>query len=141
MDGIRRRLSYANVAATLALVLATSGGAIAATGGFSGGGKLRACVNSEGGLKAAEAGQALPARPAGDLVEPGRACRCTGRDGIAGCHRAEGWRGLKGTSGAPTNVKWAAIQSDIIHPTIAAGHGVARCGHGAQSELSLRGCI
>ena len=44
MERITRHLSYANVAATLALVFAMSGGAIAATGGFSGGGKLQACA-------------------------------------------------------------------------------------------------
>jgi hypothetical protein len=34
-----------------------SGGAIAATGGFSSGGKLQACVNEEGGLKLLKAGK------------------------------------------------------------------------------------
>jgi hypothetical protein len=57
MERITGHLSYANVAATLALVLAMSGGAIAATGGFSSGGALRACVNEEGHLKLLEAGK------------------------------------------------------------------------------------
>src|SRR5665647_3638988 len=57
MERIRRHLSYANVAATLALVFGMSGGAIAATGGFSSGGTLRACANEEGGLKLLQAGK------------------------------------------------------------------------------------
>ena len=51
MRRISKHLSYANVAATLALVLAMTGGAIAATGGFTSGGKLQACVGSGGTLK------------------------------------------------------------------------------------------
>jgi hypothetical protein len=42
MQWIKRHISYANVAATLALVLAMSGGAVAATGGFSSGATLKA---------------------------------------------------------------------------------------------------
>jgi hypothetical protein len=57
MDRIRRHLSYANVAATLALVFAMTGGAIAATGGFTSGGKLQACVGSGGTLKLIKGGQ------------------------------------------------------------------------------------
>lgn len=57
MERIRRHLSYANVAATLALVFAMTGGAIAATGGFSSGGKLQACVGSGGTLKLLKSGQ------------------------------------------------------------------------------------
>lgn len=57
MEAIGRHLSYANVAATLALVFAMSGGAIAASGGFSSAGKLQACVNSEGGLRLLKSGK------------------------------------------------------------------------------------
>ena len=57
MERIRRHLSYANVAATLALVFAMTGGAIAATGGFSSSGKLQACVGSGGTLKLLKSGQ------------------------------------------------------------------------------------
>ena len=57
MKRITKHVSYANVAATLAVVLAMSGGAIAATGGFTKGGALRACVNREGGLKLLKSGK------------------------------------------------------------------------------------
>ena len=57
MERIGRRISYANVAATLALVLAMSGGAVAATGGFSAGGTLRACANEEGAIRLLKAGK------------------------------------------------------------------------------------
>ena len=124
MERIRRHLSYANVAATLALVLATSGGAIAATGGFSSGGKLHACVNGEGGLRLLKPGkhcargqQAISWNQEGPAGAPGA-------NGSPGATGPKGEAGPKGTSGAPTNVKWAAIQSDLIDPTIAAGHGV-----------------
>ena len=52
-----RHLTYANVAATLALVLAMTGGAIAATGGFTSGGTLQGCVGSGGALKLLKNGQ------------------------------------------------------------------------------------
>jgi len=57
MRRISRHLTYANVTATLALVLAMTGGAIAATGGFTSGGKLQACVGSGGALKLLKSGQ------------------------------------------------------------------------------------
>jgi hypothetical protein len=52
MERIGQHLSYANVAATLALVFAMSGGAIAATGGFTAASSsIKACVGSNGVLK------------------------------------------------------------------------------------------
>jgi hypothetical protein len=92
VDGIRRHLSYANVAATLALVLAMSGGAIAATRGFSSGGKFRACVNGEGGLR---------------LIKPGKHCtrgqQAIGwnQEGPAGARGTTGAQGPAGANGAP----------------------------------------
>jgi hypothetical protein len=93
MNRIRAHLSYANVAATLALLFAMSGGAIAATGGFSSGGKLRACVNEGGGLK---------------LLKSGKHCRkglktvawnVTGPAGRTGAKGLPGSAGAKGASG------------------------------------------
>jgi hypothetical protein len=84
----------------VALLFALSGGAIAATGGFSSGGKLQACVNEEGGLK---------------LLKPGKHCRrglktvawnLAGRTGAkvatgaAGAPGAKGLQGLQGSAGA-----------------------------------------
>jgi hypothetical protein len=94
MKGIRRHLSYANVTATLALVLAMSGGAIAASGGFSSGGKLQACVNGEGVLR---------------LLKPGKHCargqqavswNQQGPAGVSGANGAAGAPGAQGATGA-----------------------------------------
>lgn len=92
MKRIRAQLSYANVAATLAVLFAMSGGAIAATGGFSSGGKLRACVNEEGGLK---------------LLKSGRHCKRGQKTvawnvtGPAGTPGPAGTKGATGAQGAP----------------------------------------
>src|ERR1700753_914760 len=52
MGSIRQHLTYANVVATLALLFAMSGGAIAATGGFTARSRsIKACVGSGGVLK------------------------------------------------------------------------------------------
>lgn len=92
MDGMRRYLSYANVAATLALVLAMSGGAIAATRGFSSGGKLHACVNGEGGLR---------------LLKPGKHCT-RGQQAI-------GWN-QEGPAGARARPELRVPRARTAHP-------------------------
>src|ERR1700759_2114115 len=91
MERLRGHLSYANVAATLALVLAMSGGAIAATGGSTSGGKLQACASSNGALK---------------LVQPGKKCRkgqkavIWNQTGPAGPKGATGATGIAGLNGS-----------------------------------------
>ena len=92
MDRIRRHLSYANVAATLALVFAISGGAIAASGGFTSGGALHACVNGEGTLKLLKAGR---------QCKNGQKTVVWNQTGPAGPRGATGATGASGTSGAP----------------------------------------
>ncbi|MHB8234666.1 MAG: hypothetical protein ACYDHT_08435 [Solirubrobacteraceae bacterium] len=109
MQRIGGNLSYANVAATLALVFAMSGGAIAATGGFSSGGTLRACVNEEGVIR---------------LLKPGKACKrgqksvswnqtgpagAKGATGAAGPAGATGPGGATGATGAPASSLFAVI--------------------------------
>jgi len=132
MGGIGRHLSYANVAATLALVFAMSGGAIAASGGFSSDGKLQACVNGEGGLRLLKPGkhcargqktvawsQEGPAGTPGATGATGTpgAGGAAGAPGAAGAQGGEGPGGLTGES---ANVKWASIET--------AGHIVAANG-------------
>jgi hypothetical protein len=91
MERIKRHLSYANVAATLALVIAMSGGALAATGGFTSGGKLQACTSSNGTLK---------------LLQPGKKCKkgqkalAWNQTGPAGPKGATGATGIAGLNGS-----------------------------------------
>jgi len=110
MERITRHLSYANVIATLALVFAMTGGAIAATGGFTSGGKLQACVNEEGGLKLLKAGKRCKRGQktvAWNQTGPAGARGTTGASGPAGASV----QGPQGPQGAPgdQNVKWALV--------------------------------
>jgi hypothetical protein len=117
MKRIAKHLSYANVAATLAVVLAMSGGAVAATGGFTSGGQLQACVNQEGGVK---------------LLKPGKKCKKgqsqiswneAGPKGPAG---AQGPAGAAGAAGAPGAA--AASPVTLWAEVDGAGHLVASSG-------------
>ncbi|MEA2353652.1 MAG: hypothetical protein QOJ14_2066 [Thermoleophilaceae bacterium] len=90
----RPRLTYANVVATLCLVVALGGGAWAASGGFVGGnGKIRGCVSSKGqltvlrtgkhckqGLTAISWNQTGPAGRKGDTGPPGPSTGAAGGD-------------------------------------------------------------
>jgi hypothetical protein len=104
MKRIRRHLNYANVTATLALVLAMSGGAIAASGGFSRGGKLQACVNGEGALRLLKSGkhcargqQMVAWNEQGRAGAPG----ASGAAGAPGAQGAIGPSGVAALNGAP----------------------------------------
>jgi hypothetical protein len=121
MERIWRHLSYANVAATLALVLAMCGGAIAATGGLSSGAKLQACVNGEGAIRLLKSGKhckrgqkTVSWNQTGPQGSPGA-------KGATGATGATGPIGLTGASGQPSNVMWGQIEEDGI---LEAGHGV-----------------
>jgi hypothetical protein len=105
MKRITKHASYANVAATLAVVLAMSGGAIAATGGFANGGALRACVNQEGGLR---------------LLKSGKKCKKgqsvigwsqVGPKGLTGVQGPAGAAGTPGAPGAPAVTLWAEVDA------------------------------
>jgi hypothetical protein len=102
MKRIRTHLSYANAAATLAVLFAMSGGAIAATGGFSSGGTLRACVNEEGGLKLLKAGghcrRGLKS-VAWNVTGPAGRAGANGAAGAAGAAGAQGKEGATGKEG------------------------------------------
>lgn len=110
MERMKRHLTYANVAATLALVLAMSGGAVAATGGFSSGGTLRACANEEGAIRLLKPGkhcgkgqksvswnQTGPAGARGSVGPAGAA-------GVAGPTGPGGAKGAEGPQGSFANV-------------------------------------
>jgi hypothetical protein len=92
MERIRRHLSYANVTATLALVFAMSGGAIAATGGFtSASSSIKACVGANGVLKL----------QAGKKCKSGQQAVSWNQQGPAGAQGATGSPGAAGPQGAP----------------------------------------
>jgi hypothetical protein len=134
MERIGRHLSYANVMATVAVVFAMSGGAIAATGGFTSGGSLRACANEEGAIrllkpgKKCKKGQTAVAwdqtGPAGAKGSTG-AAGAAGAPGLAGAPGAKGAEGPKGASGEPANVKWGSIGIDA---KVQVGDGVVAAG-------------
>jgi hypothetical protein len=108
MKRITKHLSYANVAATLAVVLAMSGGAVAATGGFTSGGKLQACVNREGGLRLLKAGGKCKkgqAPVSWSQVGP------KGPAGVEGPAGAAGAAGTPGTPGASAVTLWAEVNA------------------------------
>jgi hypothetical protein len=129
MERIRSHLSYANVVATAALLLAMSGGAIAATGGFDSGGTLKACVNHEGTIK---------------LLKSGKHCRRgqktiawnqTGPAGPAGPTGATGATGAPGANGQPTNLMWARIDEEGIIED--GSHGVTRVTDSGKSPYKV----
>ncbi len=120
MEQIRRHFSYANVMATIAVLFAMTGGAVAATGGFSSGGTLRACANEEGAIRLLKAGKHCqkgqksvswnetgPAGPKGATGAPGApgAAGSTGAAGTAGSQGAPGGQGPQGTALAYAHVR------------------------------------
>jgi hypothetical protein len=137
---MRRHVSYANVAATLALVFAMSGGAIAATGGFSSGGKLQACVNEEGGLKLLKAGKHCrkgQKTVAWSMTGPAGA---KGANGAAGAQGAAGANGAAGAAGAPnpnaSSVNGQSVDSIFATVKPAAPAVVIYSKHGLTLEYS-----
>jgi hypothetical protein len=138
MERIRRHVSYANVAATLALVLAMSGGAIAATGGFSSGGTLRACANEEGRLKLLKSGEhckrgqkSVSWNQTGPVGAPG----AKGVAGAPGASGAAGALGAQGASGVSASTAWASVNEA---GQLLAGHGVTDVkGSGGVYEVSF----
>src|SRR5579863_741287 len=110
---VRRRLSYANVVATMALVFAMSGGALAAGHYLLTSTKqispkvLKALKGKEGAPGAAGAqGAAGPAGPAGAKGEAG-AAGPKGETGPAGATGATGPKGSAGAAG-PEGSPWTA---------------------------------
>jgi hypothetical protein len=121
MKRFRRHFSFANVAAGLALLFSMSGGAIAATGGFSSGGTLKACVNEEGAIRLLKPGKgckkgqkAVSWNQAGPAGAPGAkgTTGVAGATGATGAAGAKGSEGPRGASGEPTNVKWGNVTEE-----------------------------
>jgi hypothetical protein len=92
MERIRQHLSYSNVVATLALVFAMSGGAIAATGGFATApSSIKACVGAHGVLKILT----------GKKCKSGQKTVTWNKQGPAGARGATGTSGTAGLNGNP----------------------------------------
>ena len=103
MERIRRHLSFANVAAGLALLFSMTGGAFAATGGFSSGGTLKACANEEGRLKLLKSGEHCRRGQKSiswSQIGPAGAKGATGASGAAGAGGPSGAPGAAGADGS-----------------------------------------
>jgi hypothetical protein len=98
----RTRVSYSNVTATAALLLALGGGAYAATGGFTDSrGVIHACVNNRSGaVSVIKSSQSCrkPKKQQGRTVFPGETALAWSQQGPQG---DQGRQGLQGGQGQP----------------------------------------
>jgi hypothetical protein len=97
---MRSRLTFANIAAGLALFIALGGGAYAATSDalVGSGGKIHGCVQKNGALSIAKVGKACPKHSTSLVFAQTGSKGATGSTGAAG---APGAPGNAGTPGAP----------------------------------------
>lgn len=132
---LRSKLSYANVAATLALVLTAGGAAFAATGGIPGkDGTIHGCYLKKSGSlrvvarpKCRKGERALKWNvrgPAGPQGERG----LQGEQGVQGNQGVQGVQGQQGVPGTPATKLWAVVDAD---GTLAFGSGVSHIEHTA----------
>jgi hypothetical protein len=123
-----RHATYANVASTLALVLALGGGAYAAVGNpFAGpGGTIRACVGKHGALIVVRSGRNCPrGKRSLELSQTG----VTGPRGGLGATGAQGGTGAQGATGGlgatgpvgPSNAYFASSNTTVASVTLPAG--------------------
>jgi len=150
MKRITRHLSYANIMATVAVVFAMAGGAIAATGGFTSGGKLQACVNEEGRVKLLKSGERCKrgtksvswsqSGPAGAKGAPG-VPGASGAAGVAGAQGAVGAKGADGLSGTANIVVRSKPEVGAFNDEVqcepgekATGGGAGRQSQGASGQ-------
>lgn len=115
MKRISGHLSYANVAATMALLFAMSGGAIAASGGFSSGGTLHACANEEGVIRLLKPGKTCKRGQKSvswNQTGPAGAKGATGAAGPAGATGPVGATGATGAAGTSATTLWATVSAE-----------------------------
>jgi len=86
--------------ATVAVVFAMTGGAIAATGGFTSGGTLKACVNEEGRMKLLKSGERCKRGQKSVSWNQTGPTGGKGATGAAGAQGAQGGQGGQGIQGA-----------------------------------------
>lgn len=108
------RISYANVTATLALVLALTGGALAASNSFIGaGGQIHGCVSRNGQLTLLRPGQSCKSGTAISWNQKGQ----TGPRGRQGPQGPRGSRGLRGAPGVNGVVARARSVRGVVSST------------------------
>jgi len=121
LNGIRSRLTYANVIATAALFLALGGGAYALSGIPDGGGVYHGCVDPKaGGLRVVKA--ASSCRKTKTVQRGARRVRIPGESAIAwnqqgplglqglrGLQGLQGLQGQKGDTGGPGISGWQLV--------------------------------
>jgi len=99
---IRSRLTFANVAASLALFLALGGGAYAATSNalVGSGGVIHGCVLKDGTLSVVSAGKKCPKHTSTLVFDQKGPQGSAGATGVAGAPGAAGAGGAAGATGA-----------------------------------------
>ncbi len=103
LQRLRPRLSYANVMATAAFLMAAGGGAYAATSLVGSSGTIRGCVNKTSGVLR--------------VVHPGAKCQKHREQAITwNQHGPRGLRGLQGKQGKPGMIFGDALQTDGSDP-------------------------
>jgi hypothetical protein len=120
------RLMASNAVGFLALFVALGGVGFAATGGFSSGGKLQACVNEEGTLKLLKAAKHCKKGQKGVSWNQTGPAGATGAKGATGAPGSAGPAGAAGAAGqngpaAPGTTEWARVDES---GNLIAGRGV-----------------
>lgn len=120
---VSKGLGYlrSNALGALALFVALGGTGYAATGGFTSGGQLQACVREDGSLTLLKAGKHCKrsqTKVAWNQTGPAGPKGTTGSSGATG---ATGAAGAAGAAGQPASAEWATVEGN---GKLIAGHGV-----------------
>jgi hypothetical protein len=139
------RYLRSNALGALALFVALGGTGYAATGGFSQGGTLTACVNDEGSLKLLRAGNHCKRGQkavAWNQTGPQGAKGPPGAPGANGAAGAKGVNGLNGLNGTSADIKWAAINGlgFILASEGVVAIGDAKPGYAVAFDSDITGC-
>jgi hypothetical protein len=109
------RFARGNAIGLLALFVALGGTGYAASGGFSNGGALKACVNGNGSLTLLKGGKKCKkgqTAVAWNQTGPAGATGTTGAPGAAGAAGAKGTDGANGVAGERATALWAAVNAE-----------------------------